>query len=175
MNLAYQYLLDGSFHPGSRVWIYQSNRLLSMSEALETEEILNEFTANWESHGDPVKGAAYLFFGQFIVLMADESETGVGGCSTDTSVRLMKELELKFGISLFDRTSLAFVIKDKVEILPLAQVEYAIQNGFINGDTLYFNNVVQTKEELETKWIIPVRESWLANKFRIPESGIGIS
>ena len=175
MNLAYQYLLDGSFHPGSRVWIYQSNRLLSMSEALETEEMLNEFTANWKSHGDPVKGAAYLFFGQFIVLMADESETGVGGCSTDTSVRLMKELELKFGISLFDRTSLAFVIKDKVEILPLAQVEYAIQNGFINGDTLYFNNVVQTKEELETKWIIPVRESWLANKFRIPESGIGIS
>ena len=175
MNLAYQYLLDGSFHPLSRIWIYQSNRLLSMSEALETEEILNEFTANWKSHGDPVKGAAYLFFGQFIVLMADESETGVGGCSTDTSVRLMKELESKFSISLFDRTSLAFVIKDKVEILPLAQLEYGIQNGFINGDTLYFNNVVQTKEELETKWIIPVRESWLAGKFRIPDSGIGIS
>ena len=175
MNLAYQYLLDGSFQPESRVWIYQSNRLLSMPEALETEEILNEFTANWKSHGDQVKGAAYLFFGQFIVLMADESETGVGGCSTDTSVRLMKELESKFGISLFDRTSLAFVIKDKVEILPLAQVEYAIQNGFINGDTLYFNNVVQTREELETKWIIPVRESWLAKKFRIADSGIGIS
>lgn len=164
MNLDYQYLLEGSFHPQSRVWIYQSNRLFSLSEAFEVEDILKQFTGSWLSHGTPVKGAAYLFFGQFIVLMADETASGVSGCSTDTSVRLIKEIELRFGVTLFDRLSLAFVVKDKVELLPLSQLPYAAENGFINGDTLFFNNVVQTKEELENSWIIPVKESWLAKK-----------
>ncbi len=168
MKLDYQYLLDGNFDPGSRVWVYQSSRLFSFSEAFEVEDLLKKFTESWLSHGSPIKGAAYLFFGQFIILMADESATGVSGCSTDTSVRLIKELEQRFGVSLFDRLSLAFVIKEKVELLPLSQLPYAVKNGFINGDTLYFNNLVQTKEELEKNWIIPVKESWLAKKVEFP-------
>ncbi|MBN8862287.1 MAG: ABC transporter ATPase [Sphingobacteriales bacterium] len=167
MNLDYKYLLDGNFSPDSRVWIYQSGRLLSLGEALEVEDMLNEFTKNWKSHGTPVKGAAYLFFGQFIILMADETATGVSGCSTDSSVRLIKDIEQKLGISLFDRTSLAFVVKDKVQLLPLAQFNYALDQQYINGDTLYFNNVVQTKKELEENWIIPVKESWLGKKLKV--------
>ena len=164
MNLEYKYLLDGSFSDDSRVWIYQSNRLFTMSQALEIEDLLKDFATSWKSHGTPVKGGAWLFFGQFIILMADESATGVSGCSTDSSVRLIKEIEKQFGVSMFDRTSMAFVVKDKIQLLPLSQVQYAVENGFIDGNTLYFNNLVQTKEELENKWIIPVKDSWLARK-----------
>ncbi len=168
MNLDYKYLIDGNFHPSSRVWVYQSGRLFSIHEALEIEGMLQEFAGSWQSHGTPVKGAAYLFFGRFIVLMADETATGVSGCSTDSSVRLVREIGDRFGVNLFDRTTLAFVSKDQVELLPLPQLQYALDNGFINGDTLYFNNTVQTKEQLEHEWIIPVRDSWLARKMKLP-------
>jgi hypothetical protein len=164
MNLEYKYLLDGNFHPDSRVWVYQCNRLFTLNEALEIEESLKEFTMQWKSHGTPVKGAAYLFFGQFIVLLADETATGVSGCSTDSSVRLIKDMEQRYGVNMFDRTTLAFVVKDKVQLLPLSQLQYAIDNRFVNGDTFYFNNLVQTKEELESKWIIPILVCWLAKK-----------
>ena len=167
MNLEYKHLLDKSFSPDSRVWIYQSSRLFTLSDAMTIEEMLNEFTAKWQSHGSPVKGAGYLFFGQFIILMADEKATGVSGCSTDSSVRLIKTIEQTFGVNMFDRTTLAFVIKDKVQLLPLAQLHYAFNNGFVNSYTLYFNNVVQSKEELESKWIIPVKDSWLAKKISV--------
>lgn len=170
MNLAYQYLLDGSFDPASRVWIYQSSRVFSLSEALDIEPMLEEFATQWKSHGTPVKGAAYLFFGQFIILMADETATGVSGCSTDSSVRFVKQIEQQFNVNLFDRTTLAFVIKGKIQMLPLSQLEYGVTNGFILPDTLYFNNTVQTKAELETKWIIPVSESWLGRRFKILDS-----
>ena len=89
----------------------------------------------------------------------------MGGCSTDSSVRFIKELEKRFGVEFFNRTSLAFVVKDKVQLLPMNQVPYAISNGFINEDTVYFNNLVSTKESLEKDWIIPVRDSWLAKRF----------
>ena len=167
MNLEYKYLLEGNFHPDSRVWIYQSSRLFSLSEALEIEIMLKQFAAGWLSHGVQVKGAGYLFFGRFVVLMADETATGVSGCSTDSSVRLIKEIEQRFGVNMFDRTTLAFVIKDEVQLLPIAQLQYAIENNFINLETRYFNNLVQTKKELEEKWIIPLRESWLAKKISL--------
>jgi hypothetical protein len=164
MNLNYRNLLPEDFSPASRVWIYQSNRLFSLSEALTIEDKLNDFVAGWNSHGDPVKGFATLFFGQFIILMADESATGVSGCSTDSSVRLIKELERMFQVNLFDRQTLAFVVKEKVQLLPLNQLNYGIQHGFVSSETLYFNNTVLNKQELLDNWIIPVKESWLARK-----------
>ena len=164
MNFEYKHLLDNNFHPDSKVWIYQSNRLFSRDEALEIGEMLKEFVIQWKSHGTPVKGTAYLFFGQFIVLIADETATGVSGCSTDSSIRLIKDIEQRFGVNMFDRTTLAFVVKDNVQVLPLSQLQYAFDNSYLTADTLYFNNLVQTKEELEKEWIIPVKNSWLANK-----------
>ena len=165
MNLNYENLLPEEFAGDSRVWIYQSSRMFSLGEALQIEEILEAFVSNWKSHGTPVKGYANLFFGQFIVLMADESATGVSGCSTDSSVRLIKELEQVFKVTLFDRLSLAFVIKESIQLLPMSQLNYAVEKSFITGDTLYFNNLVQTKKELIENWIIPVKNSWLAKKY----------
>ena len=56
---------------------------------------------------------------------------------------MIKDIELRFTVNMFERTTLAFAIKDKVQLLPLSQLQYAVDNGFINGDTLYFNNLVQ--------------------------------
>jgi hypothetical protein len=165
MNFEYRHLLPADFAPDSRVWIYQASRQFMLSEALDLEPMLEEFVAAWASHGAPVKGFATLFFGQFILLMADERATGVSGCSTDSSVRLIKEVERRFGVNMFDRLALAFVVKDKIQQVPLAQVDYAIKEGFIDGDTIYFNNIVRSKEELERHWMIPLRESWLAKKY----------
>jgi hypothetical protein len=96
--------------------------------------------------------------------MADETHTTVGGCSTDSSVRFIKELGQKFNVDFFNRTNLAFVINNKIEVLPMNQLHYALDNYFINPDTLYFNNLVATKRELEYNWIIPVKASWIASK-----------
>jgi len=165
MIIDHKKLLPAEFAGDSRVWIYQSHRLFTISEALEIGDMLEAFVQQWKSHGTPVKGFATLFYGQFIILMADESATGVSGCSTDSSVRLIKEIEQRFQVQLFDRLSLAFFVKDKVQLVPVSQLPYALENGFISGDTIYFNNIVQTKEELEEKWIIPLKNSWLGSKY----------
>ncbi|HVG14261.1 MAG TPA: hypothetical protein VM935_04840 [Chitinophagaceae bacterium] len=169
MNLEFKHLLPDHFPPHSKVWIYQSNRLLRLSEALEAEELIAQFCVDWRTHGAKVEAYGNLFFGQFLILMADESSAGVSGCSTDSSVRFVKELGQKFSVDFFDRTNLAFVVKDKVELLPLSQATYAFQNNFITEDTLYFNNTITNKDGLENKWIIPVKESWLAKKLGVTQ------
>ena len=168
MNFDITQHLPEDFAPNSRVWIYQSDRIFFMQEALEMEPMLQDFVAQWKSHGTPVKGYANLFFGRFIVLMADENATGVSGCSTDSSVRLINEIEKKYNFYLFYRQMLTFYIKDKVELLPLSQLKYSIDNQFITGDSLYFDNTVLTKKALENDWITPAKNTWLASKLKIP-------
>ena len=170
MTFEYKSILPKDFNSDSRVWIYQSSRSFSINETIEIESKLQRFVVQWNSHGTPVKGFATLLFAQFIIIMADETAMGVSGCSTDNSVRLIKEIEQLFNVNLFDRQMLAFVIKDKVQLLPMSQLKYAADNHFIDASTLYFNNLVQTKQELETNWMIPIRNSWLSKRISFPES-----
>jgi hypothetical protein len=171
MNLEYKQFLPDNFSPESKVWVYQSSRLFTLSEALEIESLLNKFSSEWRSHGQEVYAYCNLFFGRFVILIADETHATVSGCSTDASVRFIKQLGEQFNVDFFNRTNLAFVINNKIELLPMSQLHYALDNYFINPDTLYFNNLVQTKEQLESSWIIPVKNSWIASK--IPQKTAG--
>jgi hypothetical protein len=169
MELNYKEKIPKDFNDSSRVWIYQSNRVFELNEALDIEKTLKQFVSGWKSHGDTVKGYADLFFDQFIVLMADETATGVSGCSTDSSVGIIKEIEQQFNVQLFDRQTLAFILNDNVQLLPFAQLGHAADSNFINADTPYFNNTVLTKKELLQNWIVPIKESWLAKRINFKE------
>lgn len=158
-------ILPSHFHPMSKVWIYQSNRIFTLGELFQIEEILEGFVSQWKSHGAPVKGFATVLYGQFIIVMADETTTNVGGCSTDGMVHFIKEIEKRFNVQMFNRELLAFWVKEKVQTIPLTQVSYALDNNLLQKETLYFNNLVATKIEMETQWMQPISESWLAKKF----------
>jgi len=161
MDFDFKQFLPEDFNPSSRVWIYQCDRLFLISEALDMEDMLKDFVDNWHSHGTPVKGYANLLFGRFLVFIADETATGVSGCSTDSSVRLVKQIEDKYNVEMFNRQLLAFIVKDKIEQIPLSQLGYALENNLITPNTLYFNNTVLSKKDMEENWIIPVKDSWM--------------
>ena len=166
LTLKYTNLLPSDFHPDSRVWIYQSDRQFTEPEQIEIDELLQQFTNSWTSHGAKVKGFGKLFYNQFIILMADETASGVSGCSTDSSVRLIKEIEIKYKADLFNRQNLAFFNGENIIQIPLSKLNEAISSSLINNEAYYFNNVVLSKKELENKWIVPLKNSWLQNKIQ---------
>ncbi len=166
-------LLPNDFADSAKVWIYQSSRAFIEKEEKEINEQLFQFYTQWQSHGDQVKGWAKLLFKQFIVVLADETDVMVGGCSTDGSVRVIKSLEKQYDVNFFDRLMLTFLVKNKAEMLPFNQVQYALDKGFIDGSTPLFNNVVTSKKELLEQWIIPLNESWLAGRVNLSEKVAG--
>jgi hypothetical protein len=157
-------LIPEDFAPESRVWIYQSSRPFGEHEIREIDEQLLQFYVQWQTHGTPVKGWAKVIFRQFIIVMADETGSNVSGCSTDGMVRIIKSIERQYSVNMFDRLVLTFLVRDKAEMLPLNQVQYAIDKGYLNSDTPLFNNTVSTKKELLESWLVPLKNSWLAQR-----------
>ncbi len=160
----YKDLFPVDFNAHSRVWIYQCERAFTELETIQINETLAEFTAQWTSHGAKINGFGKVFFNQFVVLMADETASEVSGCSTDSSVRVIKNIEETCQVNLFNRQLLGFYINDKIELIPLQEIQKSLESKLINSETLYFNNIVLHKKELEENWIIPLKNSWLKNK-----------
>ncbi len=163
-------IVPADFADDSRIWVYQSSRAFIDREEQEINEQLEQFYTQWNSHGTPVKGWAKLLFKQFIVMMADETATGVSGCSTDSSVRVIKSIERQYEVNMFDRMMLTFLVEGKAQMLPVNQVQYALDKEYIDHNTPLFNNLVNTKGDLMNNWLIPLKESWLASRVNLVTS-----
>jgi hypothetical protein len=147
--------------PSSRVWVYQADRKLTEQETTIISGQLQLFTESWAAHGQPLGASFEIRHNQFIILAADESYTSASGCSIDDSVRIIQQLGQNLGVDLFNRNLIAFKKVDSIELIPLSDLKKKYQEGFWNESTLMFNNLIQTKGQLENDWIIPSLNTWL--------------
>ena len=99
-------------------------------------------------------------YNRFIMLLVDEDQAGATGCSIDKSVHLMKQIEQEYHINLFDRFNLAYRTDSGIASAPRAEFEELIKTGVIDENTILFNNMVQTLTDLQTKWEVPLKDSW---------------
>ncbi len=149
----------------SKVWIYQSDRSLTIEEEQAIQQMLDKFTAEWQAHGNSLAALGEVLHRQFIVLSVDERIAGASGCSIDQSVYLMKEIETKFNINLFDRFRMAYRSGDDIVNCSREEFEERIKTGEVNAQTLVFNNLVSSRKEMKVSWNIPLAESWHAKIF----------
>lgn len=149
-----------SFSPQSRVWIYQSDRLFTNEEATQVQAHLDGFVEQWTAHGNQLQAKAMLLYNLFIVIVVDEATAGATGCSIDSSVREIKKLEQMFAVDLFNRFNLAYKLDQEIKVLNKEDFETLISANQITEETIVFNNMVQTLAELETKWEVPIKDSW---------------
>ncbi|MFK7796622.1 MAG: hypothetical protein AB8E82_04150 [Aureispira sp.] len=152
------------FPDNARVWVYQTNRALTAEQVDNATERLEKFAQQWLSHGKKVKAWASVLHQHFLVLMVDESYEAPSGCSIDSSVALVKELEKTFEVDFFDRMTFTYLKEDGTVTTAnreLFATLYAQQK--IGENTLVFNNLVATKAAFETTWKVPLKESWHAN------------
>ena len=154
-------------NPKARVWIYQSDKVLNDEQVSVLKELLTDFTDHWTAHNQQLTASYELKYKRFIVLIVDETQAGASGCSIDKSVHLMKDLEQKFQINLFDRFNIAYKEGDEIKSVNKDRFEEMIAKGEINSSTIVFNNLVPTYGEFLNKWETPLAQSWHANFFKV--------
>jgi len=144
----------------ARVWIYQSNREFSDREVVQISEKIETFMATWKRHGDDLKTSYIIKYNQFIVLGVDESLNDVSGCSIDSSVHFVQELEKEFGVDLMNKMNTAFRIGENINIVSLADFQKFVKGNKITPETIVFNNMIQSKVEFDTSWEVSANKSW---------------
>ena len=149
----------------ARVWIYQASRPFTNPEIEAIRPALARFAEEWTSHGRSLLASAEVLHQQFLVLGLDEQVAGASGCSIDASVRFVAQLEQQLGLELLEKSRLAFVQNGQVRLLDRRELKAAATSGAIVPNSLYFDNTLATKGELDTRWPRPAGETWLARYF----------
>ena len=144
----------------SRVWVYQSTREFTPDEIDLIVKKAKDFVNQWTRHGQNLKGSFTIKYNQFLVLAVDEGFNNVSGCSIDSSVHFVQELEKVLQVDLMDKMNISFKDGDIINIVKMNAFKNYVKENKITSDTVVFNNMISTKEELENSWEIPASQSW---------------
>ncbi|MFM1889112.1 MAG: hypothetical protein RL501_1399 [Bacteroidota bacterium] len=149
----------------ARIWIYQSNRSLSEAEQSSISAALAEFLDQWKAHGQDLVSGFQIPYNRFIVIGLDTEQAAASGCSIDAQVHLIQSLEKQYDITLLDRMNVSFKSGAFIAYKPLKEFKKMVKDKSVTGETIVFNNLVNTKIELETAWEVPAKDSWHKHMF----------
>jgi len=151
--------------PQSKVWIYQADRFLEEEEITILDTAISEFVHRWAAHGSNLKAYGRIYHEKFLVLMVDETQAGASGCSIDSSVHFVQDIGKTLEIDFFKRTEMVYVQEEgDMQTFQLSKIKEEYKEGKLTADSRVFNNLIKTKEEFETQWLIPLKETWMKNR-----------
>ncbi len=149
----------------SRIWIYQSSRKFSDEEVAEIEKDLMQFIENWSAHGTSLEASFTIRYNRFIILSVNQEFHPATGCSIDSSVGFIQNLEQKYSVDLLDKMNVAFKQGEFITYKTLLEFKKLAKDKSVSENTIVFNNLVNTIEELNEGWEISASESWHSRFF----------
>lgn len=149
----------------SKIWIYQSSRKFSDEEVAAIENDLIEFLNNWSSHGTSLESSFQIKYNRFIIIAVNQEFHAATGCSIDASVSFIQNLEQKYNVDLLDKMNVAFKQGEFITYKTLLDFKKLAKDNSVSENTIVFNNLVNTIEEMKESWEVPASDSWHSRFF----------
>lgn len=135
----------------AKVWSYQADRLLTDTEVQWINEQLTPFLEEWAAHGTKLKAYGEVVNNAHLLLAVDESAHNASGCSIDTSVRFIKQLEKELQVSFFNRLKMLTFLDGQ-----FSYVNYADLTT-LPAETIVYNNTISSVGEFKQLWKSPIK------------------
>ena len=145
----------------ARVWVYKAARDLSHAEQKMVHEHGAAFTNGWAAHGAALDACVEVLYDRFVVVAVDEAQAEASGCSIDKSVGFIKQLEHDLNLMLTDRMVVVYEQGVEVTSCRLQELPELLKDGIISGDTIVFDDLVSTVGELNERFRVPLKSSWM--------------
>jgi len=145
----------------SKIWVFPSSRKFYPQEISTIEERIMSFLNQWNNKDNAIKCSYKLVYNRFIIITADDTENSLFLEAHDSLIAFIQELESTFEVVLLDRINVCYKQGDFVQYKDLIAFKQLIKDQSVSKNTIVFNNMINTKEELEFDWEINIMDSWL--------------
>lgn len=147
----------------AKVWVYPSNRKFYPQEIEALKEKVENFVATWKEEDKDFKASYQLLYDRFIVFYAEENSI-LSNADIDKQVVFILKLQNEYEVELLDKMNVCFKQGEHVQYKELKEFKKLLKSKSVSEKTVVFDNLIQTKEELENYWEVPITESWY-NRF----------
>lgn len=157
-------IVDGNQIPKwCKLWVFPSSRKFYPQEISELKESVEEFLNKWNNNGQSLSCAYKLVYDRFIIITVDDSEIILSLKAHDELAAFIQELEKRFEVILLDKINVCYKQGDFVQYKDLIEFKKMMKSKGVSQKTVVFNNMITTKEELESGWEINIMDSWLGH------------
>ncbi|TCI94229.1 ABC transporter ATPase [Tenacibaculum sp. M341] len=146
----------------ARVWIYPCNRKFYPQEIEEVKQKIENFINNWKESTD-LNASYQLLYNRFIIF-STENDVEISNKDIDKQVAFILQLQQEYEVELLDKMNVCFKQGEYTQYKDIKEFKKLIKNKSVNSKTVVFDNLVQTKYDLEHFWEVPITESWY-NRF----------
>jgi hypothetical protein len=148
----------------AKVWVYPASRKFYKNEITEVEDKVNNFVSHWKETDANFKASYRFLHNRFVIIAAEDSEIQLTNQDLDQVVGFVLQLQSEYELELLDRMNVCFKQGEFVQYKEIKEFKKLLKNKSVSNKTIVFDNLIQTKEELEHFWEVPITESWY-NRF----------
>jgi hypothetical protein len=146
----------------AKVWIYPSSRKFYAQELEPLKEKISSFLSSWSETIDG--DVSYQLLYDRFIIFGVEDEVKVSNKNLDEQVAFILSLQLEYEIELLDKMNVCFKQGEYVQYKEVKEFKKLLKNRSVNANTVVFDNLIQTKYDLEHFWEVPITDSWY-NRF----------
>jgi len=143
----------------AKVWIYPSSRKFYPQEIDGLKEKLQGFIDGWKSEDADFKASFELKYNRFIIFSMEEGST-LTNADIDKQVAFILQLQQEYEVELLDKMNVCFKQGEFIQYKDVKEFKKLLKKKSVSVKTIVFDNLVQSKVELENYWEVPITESW---------------
>lgn len=153
-----------SLSESAKTWVYPASRKFYKNELEKIESKINAFISNWKKEDSEFKASYQFLYDRFIIILAEDQEGKLTNQDLDQVVGFILQIQADYDLELLDRMNVCFKQGEFVQYKEIKEFKKLLKNKSVSNKTIVFDNLIQTKEELEHFWEVPITESWY-NRF----------
>lgn len=147
----------------AKVFLYPSNKKFHAELLSEIETKVTNFVTQWCEKND-IEAGFDIKHQRFIIIAINNTKP-ITTTIIDELVSFIFTLQLEHEIELLDKLNVCFKQGEFVQYKDVKEFKKLIKNKSVNKNTIVFNNLINTKEELESDWELPAEDTWYSRMF----------
>lgn len=147
----------------AKVFLYPSNKKFfpELLENIQTK--VNDFVSTWSENHD-IEAGFEIKYQRFIIIVINNNKP-ITTSIIDELVTFIFKLQLDHEIELLDKLNVCFKQGEYVQYKDVKEFKKLIKNKSVNQNTIVFDNLINTKEELDDSWELPAENTWYSRMF----------
>lgn len=145
----------------AKVFLFPSSKKFYDNELEIIQPKIETFLSNWK-----VDKVSYKIDYQRFLLFFVESDTVLSTKILDELTSLIFEIENELSITLLDKVNICFKQGEYVQYQDMKKFRTLIKNKSVSKKTVIFNHLIQSKEDYENDFEVPILDSWLGYLFK---------
>ncbi len=144
-----------------KVFVFPSSRKFYTHELTELNQYISSFLTESDLKNEGVTYAFDIRYQRFIIFAVDNTVQNLSTHFYNTLTQFIQNLEKKYNVVLLDKINVCYKQGEFVQYKELDEFKNLVKNRGVSKKTVVFNNLINTKEELEYDWEINITDSWL--------------